>query len=67
LHWQIKLANFAQTHWQPISCLLAAATAISTLLMHHLQDDSFDSFMGTTLDFPHYFFSDAAKPQFLSL
>jgi hypothetical protein len=39
--------------------LRAAATAILIQLMHCL-DDSFDSFMGVTLDFPDDFSCDAA-------
>ena len=64
LHQRIKLAVFC-SNTRASYFLRAAATAISTPLMHGL-DEAFDSFMAATLDFPHDFTSNVDGPRYSS-
>ena len=62
LHHRIKLATYC-SNTRASYFLRAAAIAISTPLMQHL-DGSFDSFMAATLDFPHDFASCQEGPHY---
>ena len=64
LHQRIKLAVFC-SNTRESYFLQAAATAISSPLMHGL-DDAFYSFMPATLDFPHDFTRDVDEPRYSS-
>ena len=62
LHQRIKLATFC-SNTRATYFLRAAAINISTPLMQTL-DDSFNTFMATTLDFPHDFAGCAEGPHY---
>ena len=62
LHHRIKLATYC-SNTRASYFLRAAAMTVSTPLMQTL-DDSFDSFMAATLDFPEEFTADAAADHY---